>query len=139
MSAPGFLKSPSRLTIGYKKLLVDSVALNAELWTFLNSSDCQRTVQEVLKGAMCAQGILATYLHSRAGANLLAENILHWFAQHNFLRELLCVALKNHRILSIFAPMVSNVLQQQILPDTKEQIESMMPPSPGVRVENPLS
>lgn len=74
------------------------------------------------------------YLHSQTGEILLAENIQHWLAQHDFVRELLCTALNDRSVLSIFTPMVSDILQREVPSAMREQIESMMLLSPGAWV-----
>lgn len=89
--------------------IVDSIVLDATLRKFLNSTYGHLAVRGSLKNA---QGGLATYPHSPSGANLLVENIQHWFDQCDFVSELLCAALNDRRVLSIFTPTVSEIVRQ---------------------------
>lgn len=115
----------------FHEQVVDSIALDTALRTFLDSSDGTRAFQGAMSSAILAQGSLVIYLHSPAGVDLLAENIHHWFAYHDFVRDSLCTAVCDQRFASIFAPMVSGIMQKLMPTMTKEQIDLMMPPSTG--------
>lgn len=104
----------------------------------MDSLDGHSAIQGALRNAIRAQRSLETYLHSSARENLLVESIHHLFAQRDFVRALLCATLSDQRVVSIFSPMVSKILRQQVQTSTREEIESMMPPSPGVWVHNHL-
>lgn len=92
--------------------IIDLSAFGATLKTFFDSSDGQCGVQGALTNAILAQGIFSTYLYLPTGGNLLAENIHHCFGQRDFVRELLCAVVSDHRVLSIFGPMVSDILRE---------------------------
>lgn len=68
------------LTEVFDEHIVGSIAIHAVICTLLDSVDGHRAVRGALECVIRVKGSLATYIHSLAGVNLLAENVLYWFA-----------------------------------------------------------
>lgn len=88
----------------------------------MDFSDGQCAVQGSLRNAIPEQGSLETYLYSPGRVNLFAENIFHWFTRRDVVREIPYAPVSDQGVVSIFGPMVSDILCLQLPTARKEKI-----------------